>query len=219
MKRSLILFVLLIACEANTVNPAPAILIPEDTMEQILYDINLLKTIKNNRFGGEVPKEILNNNYILRKYNIADSTLKQNQIYYAQSPKMLFAMYNRIFNRLEKVEDSINVLAKKEQEDLEKRLQSEKDRAAQKSRDSIFALMLKDSIDLLKWKDDLGLFTGKDSVLLLKWKDSVRMIKKKDSLDLMSVKDSLLLLKREDSLIRSKENQVLKLELSKIESK
>ena len=212
MKRSLILFVLLIACEANTVNPAPAILIPEDTMEQILYDINLLKTIKNNRFGGEVPKEILNNNYILRKYNIADSTLKQNQIYYAQSPKMLFAMYNRIFNRLEKVEDSINVLAKKEQEDLEKRLQSEKDSAAQKSRDSIFALMLKDSIDLLKWKDDLGLFTGKDSVLLLKWKDSVRMIKKKDSLDLMSVKDSLLLLKREDSLIRSKENQVLKLE-------
>jgi len=212
MKRSLILFVLLIACEANTVNPAPAILIPEDTMEQILYDINLLKTIKNNRFGGEVPKEILNNNYILRKYNIADSTLKQNQIYYAQSPKRLFAMYNRIYNRLEKVEDSINVLAKKEQEELEKRLQIEKDRAAQKSRDSIFALMLKDSIDLLKLKDDLGLFTGKDSILLLKWKDSVRMIKKKDSLDLMSVKDSLLLLKREDSLIRSKENQVLKLE-------
>lgn len=212
MKRSLILFVLLIACEANTVNPAPAILIPEDTMEQILYDINLLKTIKNNRFGGEVPKEILNNNYILRKYNIADSTLKQNQIYYAQSPKRLFAMYNRIYNRLEKVEDSINVLAKKEQEELEKRLQIEKDRAAQKSRDSIFALMLKDSIDLLKLKDDLGLFTGKDSIMLLKWKDSVRMIKKKDSLDLMSVKDSLFLLKREDSLIRSKENQVLKLE-------
>ena len=212
MKRSLILFVLLIACEANTVNPAPAILIPEDTMEQILYDINLLKTIKNNRFGGEVPKEILNNNYILRKYNIADSTLKQNQIYYAQSPKRLSAMYNRIYNRLEKVEDSINVLVKKEQEELEKRLQSEKDSAAQKSRDSIFALMLKDSIDLLKWKDDLGLFTGKDSILLLKWKDNVRMIKKKDSLDLMSVEDSLFLLKREDSLIRSKENQVLKLE-------
>jgi len=212
MKRSLILFVLLIACEANTANSPPAILIPEDTMEQILYDINLLKTIKNNRFGREVPKEILNNNYILRKYNIADSTLKQNQIYYAQSPKRLFAMYNRIYNRLEKMEDSINILAKKEQEELEKRLQREKNRAAQKSRDSIFALMLKDSIDLLKWKDDLGLFTGKDSVLLLKWKDSVRMIKKKDSLDLMSVKDSLLLLKREDSLIRSKENQVLKLE-------
>ena len=212
MKRSLILFVLLIACEANTVNPAPAILIPEDTMEQILYDINLLKTIKNNRFGGEVPKEILNNNYILRKYNIADSTLKQNQIYYAQSPKRLFAMYNRIYNRLEKMEDSINILAKKEQEELEKRLQREKNRAAQKSRDSIFALMLKDSIDLLKWKDDLGLFTGKDSILLLKWKDNVRMIKKKDSLDLMSVEDSLFLLKREDSLIKSKENQVLKLE-------
>ena len=212
MKRSLILFVLLIACEANTANPPPAILIPEDTMEQILYDINLLKTIKNNRFGGEVPKEILNNNYILRKYNIADSTLKQNQIYYAQSPKRLFAIYDRIYNRLEKVEDSINFLAKKEQEELDKRLQREKDRAVQKSRDSIFALMLKDSIDLLKWKDDLGLFSGKDSILLLKWKDSVRVIKKKDSLDLMSVKDSLLLLKREDSLSRSKENQALKLE-------
>ena len=206
MKRSLILFVLLIACEANTANPPPAILIPEDTMEQILYDINLLKTIKNNRFGGEVPKEILNNNYILRKYNIADSILKQNQIYYAQSPKRLFAMYDRIYNRLEKIEDSIDVLVKKEKEELEKRLQREKDRSAQKNRDSILALMLKDSIDLLKWKDDLGLFTGKDSILLLKWKDSVRVIKKKDSLDLMSVKDSLLLLKREDSLSKLKEN-------------
>ncbi len=212
MKRSLILFVLLIACEANTANPPPAILIPEDTMEQILYDINLLKTIKNNRFGGEIPKEILNNNYILRKYNIADSTLKQNQIYYAQSPKRLSAMYNRIYQRLEKVEDSISVLAKKEQEELDKRLQRGKDRAVQNSRDSIFALILKDSIDLLKWNDDLGLFSGKDSILLLKWKDSIRVIKKKDSLDLMSVKDSLLLLKREDSLSRSKENQALKLE-------
>ena len=210
MKRCLILFVVLIACEANTANPPPADLIPEDTMEQILYDINLLRAIKNNRFGREVPKEILNNNYILRKYNIADSTLKQNQIYYAQSPKRLFAMYNRIYKRLEKVEDSISVLVKKEQ--LEKRLQREKDRAAQKGRDSIYALMLKDSIDLLEWKDDLGLFTGKDSTLLLKWRDSVRFIRKKDSLNLVGIKDSLLRQKREDSLSRLKQNQAHKLE-------
>ena len=212
MKRCLILFVVLIACEANTANPPPADLIPEDTMEQILYDINLLRAIKNNRFGREVPKEILNNNYILRKYNIADSTLKQNQIYYAQSPKRLFTMYNRIYKRLEKVEDSISVLVKKEQEELEKRLQREKDRAAQKGRDSIYALMLKDSIDLLEWKDDLGLFTGKDSTLLLKWRDSVRFIRKKDSLNLVGIKDSLLRKKREDSLSRLKQNQALKLE-------
>lgn len=212
MKRCLILFVVLIACEANTANPPPADLIPEDTMEQILYDINLLRAIKNNRFGREVPKEILNNNYILRKYNIADSTLKQNQIYYAQSPKRLFTMYNRIYKRLEKVEDSISVLVKKEQEELEKRLQREKDRAAQKGRDSIYALMLKHSIDLLEWKDDLGLFTGKDSTLLLKWRDSVRFIRKKDSLNLVGIKDSLLRQKREDSLSRLKQNQALKLE-------
>ena len=212
MKRCLILFVVLIACEANTANPPPADLIPEDTMEQILYDINLLRAIKNNRFGREVPKEILNNNYILRKYNIADSTLKQNQIYYAQSPKRLFTMYNRIYKRLEKVEDSISVLVKKEQEELEKRLQREKDRAAQKGRDSIYALMLKDSIDLLELKDDLGLFTGKDSTLLLKWRDSVRFIRKKDSLNLVGIKDSLLRKKREDSLSRLKQNQALKLE-------
>jgi len=212
MKRCLILFVLFIACEANTANPPPTILIPEDTMEQILYDINLLKTIKNNRFGGETPKEILNNNYILRKYNIADSTLKQNQTYYAQSPKKLSAMYDRIYKRLEKVEDSINILAKKEQEELEKRLQKEKDRAAQKGRDSIYALMSKDSIDLLEWKDDRGLFTGKDSTLLLKWKDSIRLIRKKDSLEVIKKSDSLFTQTKEDSLSRSKQDQVLKLE-------
>ena len=196
MKRCWILFVLLIACEANTANPPPKILIPEDTMEQILYDINLLKTIKNNRFGEEPLKEILNNDYILRKYNIADSTLKQNQTYYAQSPKRLYA----------------DVLVKKEQEELEKRLQREKERAAQKARDSIYALMSKDSIDLLEWKDSLGLFSGNDSIVLLKWKDSIRFIRKKDSLEVVRLKDSLLLQKRKDSLNKLKEHQSFKLE-------
>ena len=212
MKRCWILFVLLIACEANTANPPPKMLIPEDTMEQILYDINLLKTIKNNRFGEEPLKEILNNDYILRKYNIADSTLKQNQTYYAQSPKRLFAMYDRIYIRLERVEDSIDVLVKKEQEELEKRLQREKERAAQKARDSIYALMSKDSIDLLEWKDSLGLFSGNDSIVLLKWKDSIRFIRKKDSLEVVRLKDSLLLQKRKDSLNKLKEHQSFKLE-------
>ena len=137
MKRVLILFCFLVACEANTANPPPQVLIPEAEMENILYDINLLRTIKSNRFGGETSNEILNNNYILRKYNIADSTLKQNQTYYAQSPKRLFAMYERIFKRLEKVEDSINILSQKEQEAMEKRLQREKERITQKARDSI----------------------------------------------------------------------------------
>lgn len=165
MKKLLILFVLCIACEANTANPPPAILIPEDTMENILYDITVLKMIKNNRFGGETPKKILNNNYILRKYNIEDSVLKQNQTYYAQSPKKMVAIYDRIFKRLEKVEDSIGVLVQKEQKELEERMQRENDSiAAQQQKDSLSILKQKDSLNILQAVDTLGVLKRKDTL-------------------------------------------------------
>lgn len=156
MKKVWILFVLFIACEANTANPPPAILIPEDTMEHILYDITLLKSITNNRFGRGTSKAVLNNQYILRKYNIEDSVLKQNQTYYAQSPKKMAAIYNRIYERLERVEDSIGLLVQKEQKELNERLQREKDSLKTlKEIDSLAILKRKDTPDLLK-EDNLG---------------------------------------------------------------
>lgn len=165
MRTFLLLFILIVACEANTANPPPAILFSEEEMEDILYDITLLKTIKNNRFGAETPKDILNNNYILRKYNIADSTLKQNQHYYAQSPKKMLLIYERIFKRLEKAEDSIAKLVQREQEELEARLQRKKDSiTAQKKRDSLALIVQKDSLDFLKLQDSLSLLKQKDSL-------------------------------------------------------
>ncbi len=180
MKKIIALFLLFSACQSNTANPPPVGLIPQDTMEDILYDITLLKTIKNNRFGGEAPLEILNNNYILRKYQLTDSVLKRNQIYYAQSPKKMVAMYDRILKRLEKAEDSIGVLVQQEQAALEERLQREKD--------SIAALKVRDSIKLLKSKDSLQLLKVHDSLLLLKRKDSLVGLKSKDSLTLLMEK-------------------------------
>lgn len=165
MKKIILLFALFVACEANTANPPPEVLLSEEKMENILYDLSLLKTIKINRFGGETPKEILNNNYILRKYNITDSVLKQNQHYYAQSPKKMLAIYDRIYKRLEKVEDSIGILAKKEQAELEVRLQREKD--------SIEAKIVRDSLALIKKKDSLAYRQVKDSLSFLKIKDSI----------------------------------------------
>lgn len=169
MKKVWILFVLLIACEANTANPPPAILIPEDTMEYILYDITLLKSITNNRFGRGTSKAVLNNQYILRKYNIEDSVLKQNQTYYAQSPKKMAAIYNRIYERLERVEDSIGLLVQKEQKELNERLQREKDSiAARKQKDSLALVKQKDSLKTLKEIDSLAILKRKDTPDLLK---------------------------------------------------
>lgn len=169
MKKVWILFVLLIACEANTANPPPEILIPEDTMENILYDMTLLKSIINNRFGGETPKKILNNKYILRKYNIEDSVLKQNQTYYAQSPKKMASIYNRIHKRIERAEDSIGLLIQKEQKELNERLQREKD--------SIAARKQKDSLALVKQKDSLKTLKEIDSLAILKRKDTLNPLK------------------------------------------
>ena len=166
MRKIVLSVFLLVACEANTANPPPQVLIPEVEMENILYDIALLKSMKNNHLGLDTPKEILNNNYILRKYKLTDSVLKKNQIYYAQSPKKMFAIYDRIHKRLEKVEDSLDVLAQKEQEELEERLQREKDSLArEKVKDSLARKKVKDSLDLLKKSEQGQLETSlKDSI-------------------------------------------------------
>lgn len=165
MKKLVVLFVIIVACEAKTVNPPPQVLLPEDVMENILYDLNLLKSIKNNSYGVDISNEILNNNYILRKYNIADSTLKQNQLYYAQSPKKMYEIYNRINLRLEKAEDSVKGLIKQQREEKEALLKREEERLLEKRKH--------DSLALLYKKDSLALIQINDSLTQLKLKDSV----------------------------------------------
>lgn len=122
MRNFLLLCVLLfLGCEALTVNPPPKVLLPQETMEDIIYDRLLLRTMESSRLVKEDSLKIFNEDYILRKYQVEDSTLQQNLEYYSQFPRRMTSMYVRIEARLDHLLDSLEQLAKKENEKLEKK--------------------------------------------------------------------------------------------------
>lgn len=122
MRNFLLLCVLLfLGCEALTVNPPPKVLLPQETMEDIIYDRLLLRTMESSRLVKEDSLKIFNEDYILRKYQVEDSTLQKNLEYYSQFPRRMTSMYVRIEARLDHLLDSLDQLAKKENEKLEKK--------------------------------------------------------------------------------------------------
>lgn len=122
MRNFLLLCLLLfLGCEALTVNPPPKVLLPQETMEDIIYDRLLLRTMESSRLVKEDSLKIFNEDYILRKYHVEDSTLQQNLEYYSQFPRRMTSMYVRIEARLDHLLDSLDQLAKKENEKLEKK--------------------------------------------------------------------------------------------------
>ena len=111
-------FLLFWACEALTVNPPPKVLLQEDEMEEIIYDRLLLRTMESSRLIKEDSLNIFNNDYLLRKYAVEDSVLQQNLEYYSQYPRRMTSIYARLEVRLNHLLDSLEQLAKKENEAL-----------------------------------------------------------------------------------------------------
>ena len=106
---------LFLACDTNSSVTKPDEFLSSEKMENILYDLTLLKAIKTS-YNDKEGKALFNDAYIFRKYNIDSTVLAQNQLYYAQSPKESIALYKRIDQRLKKAKDSINELLQKQKE-------------------------------------------------------------------------------------------------------
>ena len=116
MKQALVIIVfLLLSCDTNSSITNPDVFLSSEKMENILYDLTLLKAIKTS-YNDQEGKALFNDAYIFRKYNIDSTILAQNQLYYAQSPKESMVIYKRIEQRLKKAKDSINALLRQEKE-------------------------------------------------------------------------------------------------------
>ena len=116
MKKALVIIVfLLLSCDTNSSITKPDVFLSSEKMENILYDLTLLKAIKTS-YNDQEGKALFNDAYIFRKYNIDSTILAQNQLYYAQSPKESMVIYKRIELRLKKAKDSINGLLRQEKE-------------------------------------------------------------------------------------------------------
>tara|TARA_B100000780_G_C20861663_1_gene342533 strand:- start:38 stop:415 length:378 start_codon:yes stop_codon:yes gene_type:complete len=115
MRKYILIFMIIscLACDGSTpVEPPDEEMTPE-MMEDIFYDILLMKAIKNSSYVDPVNEEYFTDQYIYEKYGIDSLQLAQNQIYYAQKPKLMKKIFENIEIRSKQVKDSIDTIMKR----------------------------------------------------------------------------------------------------------
>ena len=112
-KLLLMYMILFLSCKSDLVKK-PNDLIDSKTMELIMQDIMLMKTISRNYKNNIQEKNWLGDKYIFEKFDVDSSQLTNSLEYYAKSPKIYLEIYNNILLKMETLMDSIDVLAKEE---------------------------------------------------------------------------------------------------------
>ena len=113
IKLLLMYMILFLSCKSDLVKK-PNDLIDSKTMELIMQDIMLMKTISRNYKNNIQEKNWLGDKYIYEKFDVDSSQLTNSLDYYAKSPKIYLEIYNNILLKMETSMDSIDVLAKEE---------------------------------------------------------------------------------------------------------
>lgn len=88
------------ACHDNPVKE-PKVLLDEETMENILFDVALLQAAKANSPEVLQANTIDSKDFIYKKYKIDSATYHQNNRYYAGDVRKHKHMHKRILERIE----------------------------------------------------------------------------------------------------------------------
>ncbi len=114
MKKLLIVLLLVIvSCDKSFKAPEPDNLIEQPVMEEILYDISLLKAAKSKSYKILKDNNVQADVYIYEKYKIDSITLRQNIEYYATSS----------FKKAKEIEERIKLRFDTEKAEIEKIIQ------------------------------------------------------------------------------------------------
>ena len=103
MKQVLFLFVSLfvLSCSMNPV-PKPDILLDEEVMVNIIYDISILQATDGSMSYKLSDHNIKMDQYIFEKYKIDSITYRENQRYYAADARKYKKIYKKVIERFEK---------------------------------------------------------------------------------------------------------------------
>lgn len=93
----LIIMLLLVSCDKSFKALEPEHLIEQEVMEDILYDINLLKAAKSKNYRILKDNNIQIDAYIYEKYDLDSITLRENIAYYATES---FKKYKELENNI-----------------------------------------------------------------------------------------------------------------------
>lgn len=116
MRKKVILLACLIClgcAPQNSVEPPEQLISPEK-MEDVLYDLSLIKALKNTNFQKEESKSILTPDYLFKKHNIDSLQWEENLRYYSKNPKQFLLIYKKVQERYPQVLDSIDTLLLRE---------------------------------------------------------------------------------------------------------
>ena len=116
MRKKVILLAFLIwlgCAPQNSVEPPEQLISPEK-MEDVLYDLSLIKALKNTNFQKEESKSILTPDYLFNKHNIDSLQWEENLRYYSKNPKQFLLIYKKVQERYPQVLDSIDTLLLRE---------------------------------------------------------------------------------------------------------
>ncbi len=111
-----LLGILCVSCGERPAIEKPEDLIPEDAMEEILYELALIDGVEGQ--DRELLKKLGNNrsDYIYAKYAIDSLQLAKSNIYYAADPESFAKLYQRIEDRFAALRDTLNTRMKKKNE-------------------------------------------------------------------------------------------------------
>ena len=90
------------ACSENPVRK-PKVLLNEETMENILFDVAVLQAAKANSPDVLQSNNIDSKDFIYKKYKIDSATYHQNNRYYAGDVRQHKHMHKRVLARLEEL--------------------------------------------------------------------------------------------------------------------
>lgn len=90
------------ACNNNPVKE-PKVLLNEETMENILFDVAVLQSAKANSPEILEANSIDSKDFIYKKYKIDSATYHQNNRYYAADVRKHKHMHKRVLARLEEL--------------------------------------------------------------------------------------------------------------------
>jgi len=117
MRKYILLFLIIscLACDGSTPVEPPDEKMTTEMMENVFYDIMLMKAIKNSNYVDPAYKEYFTDQYIYEKYGIDSLQLAQNQTYYAQKPKLLKKIFENLKIKSKQMEDSIDTIMKRKE--------------------------------------------------------------------------------------------------------
>jgi len=131
---TVVILIVLVACQGIQPVPKPAKLIAKTTMEDIIYDMSIINSARGYNIQQFSQTGVDPQCYVFEKYKIDSSQYAQNTLYYASSLEDYKELIENVKKRIEEEHKVVDSIAKKEKRITDstrnargKRLKQEKD--------------------------------------------------------------------------------------------